>query len=144
MRGALLLLLAAVGAMAAEYPLTVSAERDLVAEAQIAGATVHFLIDTGSNASVLDQAYCTRHGLATKAGRGSTTGIHGQRQGLVRLADQLAITGVGAGWSDFLVVDLGLRNRTADQAVIGLLGSDYLLARKAVVDLGRMVLVLPE
>ena len=141
---ATLLLIIALAATAAEYPLTISAERDLVAEAQIAGVAVRFLIDTGSNASVIDQAYCTRHGLATKAGRGSTTGIHGQRQGLVRLADRLAITGVGEGWTDFLVVDLGLRNRTADQAVVGLLGSDYLLARKAVVDLGRLVLVLPE
>ena len=139
-----LLVLAVLGAAAAEYPLRVSAERDLVAEAQIAGATVHFLIDTGSNASVIDQAWCTRHGLTTKAGRGSTTGIHGQRQGLVRLADQLVITGVGEGWTDFLVVDLGLRNRTADQSVVGLLGSDYLLARKAVVDLGRLVLILPD
>ena len=143
MRAALLTLVV-LAASAAEYPLTITAERDLVASATIAGDTVRFLIDTGSNASVIDQAYCTKHGLATKAGRGSTTGIHGQRQGLVRLADRLAISGVGEGWNDFLVVDLGLRNRTADQAVVGLLGSDYLLARKAVVDLGRLVLTIPE
>ena len=139
-----LLLMIAVVVRAVDYPLTITAERDLVASATIGGVAVRFLIDTGSNASVIDQAYCAAHGLATKAGRGSTTGIHGQRQGLVLLADRLAITGVGEGWSDFLVVDLGVRNRGADQAVVGLLGADYLLARKAVVDLGRLVLTIPK
>ena len=134
----------ALTASAVDHPLTLTAERDLVATATIAGVAVRFLIDTGSNASVIDQAYCAAHGLATKAGRGSTTGIHGQRQGLVLLADRLVITGAGEGWSDFLVVDLGVRNRGADQVVVGLLGADYLLARKAVVDLGRLVLTIPE
>lgn len=143
MRATLLLMLALAGATA-EYPLTITADRDLVATAAIAGANVLFLIDTGSNASVIDQAYCAKRNLATKAGRGSTTGIHGERQGLVLLAEHLAIVGVGSGWNDFLVVDLGRRNRGSEHAVVGLLGADYLLARKAVVDLGRLVLTIPD
>lgn len=142
--GALLLLALAAIAGAAEHPLTLSAERELLATATIDGVAVRFLIDTGSNASVLDQGWCATRRLATKAGRGSTTGIHGARQGLVLLAERIAIAGPGAGWSDFLVVDLGRRNREAEQPVVGLLGSDYLLARKAIVDLGRRVLILPE
>jgi len=121
-------MLALAGATA-EYPLTITADRDLVATAAIAGANVLFLIDTGSNASVIDQAYCAKRNLATKAGRGSTTGIHGERQGLVLLAEHLA---------------MGRRNRGSEHAVVGLLGADYLLARKAVVDLGRLVLTIPD
>lgn len=138
------LVLAAAGAVAVEHPLALSAGRELTATATIDGTPVRFLIDTGSNASVLDQGWCSARRLATKPGRGSTTGIHGARQGLVLLAERVAISGVGAGWSDFLVVDLGRRNREADHPVVGLLGSDYLLARKAVVDLGRLVLILPD
>ena len=143
MRAAALLLMV-LAASGVEHPLTVSADRELIASATIAGQAVTFLIDTGSNASVIDQGWCARQGLKTKAGRGSTTGIHGGRQGLVLLAEPLVISGVGAGWTDFLVVDLALRNREADAPVVGLLGSDYLLSRKAIVDLGRRVLTIPD
>lgn len=140
--GALLLLLLPAGAL--EHPLTLTAGRELVATASIDGLPVRFLIDTGSNASVVDQGWCAARGLPTRSGRGSTIGIHGGRQGLVRLAAPLAIVGAGAGWDDFLVVDLGVRNHGAEQPVVGLLGTDYLLARKAVVDLQRLVLTLPD
>jgi hypothetical protein len=139
MRSAVLLLLAAIAA-GAEHRLEWTADQELVVRATLDGRPCLLLLDTGATHSVLDRAFCRQQGMALKRVAGSTTTVTATTQGIEVVATPPLIVGAGAGWTDFTVVDLALRNRGAAEPIVGLLGADYLRWAGAVLDFPKLTL----
>ncbi|HYE06744.1 MAG TPA: retropepsin-like aspartic protease [Planctomycetota bacterium] len=134
----LLAFIAAVSAV--EQPMTWTAAGELVMAVDIGGKPALMIIDSGATHSVLDAAFCERGKIRTRAVRGTTTTIDGERQGVRMAVDPPAI----AGWREFTVIDLSVRGGDDGAAVVGILGLDYLRAAKATLDFGKGVIALPD
>jgi predicted aspartyl protease len=116
-------------------------------EATINGRSGRFVLDTGANATVLDQAHRQRFGVSGNLpGFGGAIGIGGGGS-----ANQVAIEGMRIGAVEIrrdriVTADLGqllrVLGRVTGGTVYGIIGQDVLKEHRAIIDVARPMLYL--
>ncbi|QIG80237.1 retropepsin-like aspartic protease family protein [Stakelama tenebrarum] len=120
-----------------------------LAEATINGQTASFVIDTGANVSVIDNAYAERFGLEPSADVLSRLGarsIAGAGKAQQASIDTFVIGPVTIRQETIVSADLGQMLSALGQAtnsdVAGIIGQDVLTEHRAVIDVSRSMLHL--
>ena len=106
-------------------PVTVSSPRELrrgadghfYAEAQVNGASVRFMVDTGASMVVLTEADAQRAGIQLPAERALAMGVGGPVEIAPVTLDRIAIGGIEAR---------GVQAAVAEELPVSLLGQSYL------------------
>jgi clan AA aspartic protease (TIGR02281 family) len=104
-------------------PLTMDGNQPLVS-AVINGKTVHMLLDTGANSSVISRPGATRLGLHVRDNGGTFSGIDGSSRLLQSIMDTIDL-GTYHG-EDVRVLVGGYADFGATDDVVGVLGMDFL------------------
>ncbi len=121
-------------------PVTIAAPRELrrepdghfYADAQVNGATVRFMVDTGASMVVLTEADAQRAGIQLPSERALAMGVGGPVEITPVTVDRIAIGGIEAR---------GVQAAVAEQLPVSLLGQSY-LQRLGSVEIRGDVMVL--
>ncbi|QIG79349.1 retropepsin-like aspartic protease [Stakelama tenebrarum] len=120
-------------------------------EAAINGNAAGFVVDTGANVSVIDDAHAERFGLVKSSGVLSSLGarsIAGAGNARQAMVDSFVIAPVTIRQDNIVSADLGPMLSALGQAtnsdVAGIIGQDVLTEHRAVIDVSRSMLYLIE
>ena len=131
-------------------PLREVATGHHLVEAQINGTTGNFVLDTGANVSVVNEAQAERFGVADTGGLAGigAGGVAGGRSAQMASVDSFAIGPVAVRQDRVVTADLGQLltslGQVAGEDVAGIIGQDVMTEHRAVIDVARSVLYLIE
>jgi hypothetical protein len=118
-------------------------------EATINGRTGDFVLDTGANMSVIDDAHVQNFGIEPGSGAiGGAVAIGGAGQARRVRIDSFSLGGVDIRQNRVVTSDLGnlltVLGRAAGTTVNGIIGQDVLTEHRAIIDVARPMLYLME
>jgi predicted aspartyl protease len=132
-------------------PVTEVATGHHLVEAEINGTTGSFVLDTGANVSVVNEAQAERFGLERGAGaRGAlgTLPVAGARAASMASVDSFVIGEIPIRQDRVVRADLGQLLTALSQAtgedVAGIIGQDVLTEHRAIIDVAGLLLYLME
>ena len=118
-------------------------------EATINGRSGRFILDTGANATVLDQSHAVRFGMTGRqTGFGGAVGVGGGQRASQVGIDSFRIGGMPIRRNRIVTSDLGhilsMLGRASGGTVYGVIGQDVLKEHRAIIDVARPMLYLIE
>lgn len=130
-------------------PLSEVATGHHLVEATINGQSGRFVLDTGANATVVDESYLRRFGISGGAvGLGGAIGLGGGRRARQVGIDSFEIGPADIRQNRIVAADLGqlltMLSRISGGTVYGIVGQDVLKEHRAIIDVARPMLYLME
>lgn len=118
-------------------------------EATINGTSGRFILDTGANATVVDQDYAVRFGITGRStGFGGAMGVGGGQSASQVAIDSFRLGPVPIRRNQVVRSDLGqildMLGRVSGGTVYGIIGQDVLKEHRAIIDVARPMLYLME
>lgn len=125
-------------------PFEITSKGILVVIVKINGKSANFVLDTGSARSLIDTRHLEYFHLQAQSGSETLKGLGTSNHETMNIAvEQMEIGEVKFDNPSFLATDLShVGDVDGEKENHGLIGSDILRARGAVVDYGRQILVL--
>ena len=118
-------------------------------EATINGRRGEFVLDTGANMTVVDQAYVDRFGISPNSGGiGGALGVGGGGQARRASVESFQVGPVAIRQSRVVTANLGqllqMLGQVTETKVYGIVGQDVLKEHRAIIDVARPMLYLME